>query len=257
MKGNRIFLGMAFLAMMVFMGYPAQSGSLARPMQAQPVQVQPAHDTNRPLQPLPPVPAQVVPAVDFNRPAQPLPPVPAQVVPAVDFNRPLQPLPLAKSSTRYVSEREGEEHEGEMHDYDYYPGYGYGYYPGYYDRDWGLGWGWGYPNYWGWGYPYSYYGSRDYQRQELRQLAMAGMGQVDIHVKPGDTQVYVNGRDVGKASQFDGNPGYLWLKAGNYDLAFYENGYQTIDREIHVRPGVEYKIKTKMEHGTATLPQMP
>jgi hypothetical protein len=205
MKGNRIFLGMALLAMTVFLAYPAVSAQ--------------AQSRDR-------------------------------------TDRPAQPASQVKSGTKYVDAHEAQNKEkGEMHNRFSYSAHGS--YPRYY----GWGWWYGYPYYYGFpysnDYPFPFFGYRTLERHELHRLAKADMGIVDIHVMPENAEVYLDGRPIGKASHFDGSPGYLRLKAGGYDLALYRNGYQTIEGEIHVRPGVEYKVKATMERGTATLPETP
>ena len=148
----------------------------------------------------------------------------------------------------------------------YYPGY----YPGRYYSDywypyrysWWLGyWGWyGWPypyypyphtvpyyGYGGGGYPYepAYYGSR----------VRPSMGALDLDLKPGDTQIWLNGQLIGTADSFDGWPQYLWLEEGDYHFVFFYPGRRTIAREYKVYPGVVIDVEDRLEEGESTPPE--
>jgi hypothetical protein len=177
---------------------------------------------------------------------------PERARPARQTIRPAQPLPGAGTGITTVDEHQGKKGEkGETHDHLLFE------YPDYYYWRWSNG----YPYHYGFpyssDYPLSYNSYQAFKRHELRQLANIDMGQVDIHVKPERAEVYVNGKPVGRASHFDGHPAPLWLRPGDYNLAFYENGYRTIERDVHVTPGGQYKVRARMEHGTAVSPERP
>ena len=61
-----------------------------------------------------------------------------------------------------------------------------------------------------------------------RAARLSGLGALDLNIKPKKTAVYVDGKYVGVASDFDGSPGYLWLKKGTHQLVFHKDGYRTL-----------------------------
>ena len=113
-------------------------------------------------------------------------------------------------------------------------------------------------------YGYPYIGARGsysyhlYQQQAerdaLRELAVAGLGGLDLNVKPKQAQIYVNGRQVGQAKAFDGRPGYLWLKEGSHEVIFYRDGYETVVAEFTIQRGVLSEVKLRMTEGKGIEP---
>ncbi len=85
----------------------------------------------------------------------------------------------------------------------------------------------------------------------------AGMGALDLDVKPKKADVYLDGRLIGNADQFDGFPTYLWLEEGTYELAFYRQGYETLYLQYTLYPGVIVDVDYAMRKGKAELPQPP
>jgi hypothetical protein len=145
----------------------------------------------------------------------------------------------------------------------YYGGYYGGYHGGYYSPYhnyfyWGpyFGWGW-----WGGWWPgdgyYGYYGGSNFPRYYDDRYGRydATAGALDIDVAPGKTEVWIDGRYVGIADNFDGFPQYLWLDKGVYDLALYREGYQTIARQITVYAGTVVSIDDRMQRGESVKPQ--
>ncbi len=148
----------------------------------------------------------------------------------------------------------------------YYPyrGYhSYGWNP--YRYSWHLGFG-----YWGWydwhnpypyhAYPHTYYDYRPghygpyrvpYYASQVRET----MGALDLDLKPGDTQIYLDGHHIGTADNFDGWPQYLWLDQGDYHFVFYAEGRRTIAREYKILPGVVIDVEDRLEHGESTPPE--
>jgi hypothetical protein len=125
----------------------------------------------------------------------------------------------------------------------------------------GGGWGWGY---WGWpgwygyyGYPYGYYdGARVYGPSS--QYAV-----IDTDVSPEEAQVYLDGRYIGTADDFDGYPDYLYLQPGRYRIEFRLDGYQTLTRQIEARPGMKLDFTDKLRkiagarrHGSYEHPRL-
>jgi hypothetical protein len=118
----------------------------------------------------------------------------------------------------------------------FYPWYGYGY---------GFGWG----PYWGWG-PFPYYSGG----AEMGAAMVAGMGAVELKVKPNRADVWVDNRYVGEARDLDGYPNYLWLSDGAHKLAVYKSGYKVFQEDIDVRRGMKSELKVKLEPGESAPP---
>ena len=85
----------------------------------------------------------------------------------------------------------------------------------------------------------------------------AALGALDLDVKPKSADVYLDGRLIGDADQFDGFPTYLWLDEGTYELAFYREGYETLFLQYSVYPGVIVDVDYHLKRGKAILPQAP
>ena len=85
----------------------------------------------------------------------------------------------------------------------------------------------------------------------------AGLGALDLNVRPKRAQVYLNGNYIGNAGRFDGRPDYLWLKDGTYELALYLEGHATVVREITVQPGAVLDVEFRLPPGSATRPEQP
>lgn len=106
-----------------------------------------------------------------------------------------------------------------------------------------LGWhgggGWGWRGGWGWGWPYygPYYGYYSHP---------PAWAAVDTDVSPEEARVYLDGRYIGIADDFDGYPDYLYLKRGHYRLEFKLDGYETKTVEIDARPGTKLDIDDKL-----------
>ncbi len=93
---------------------------------------------------------------------------------------------------------------------------------------WGWGWGWGYP-----GYAYERYGD---------SYGPAAWSRVKTDVEPDEARLYLDGRLIGTADDFDGWPDYLYLQRGHYRLEFRLSGYETKTVELDARPGQTLKI---------------
>jgi hypothetical protein len=111
----------------------------------------------------------------------------------------------------------------------------------------GGGWGWGY---WGWPGYYGYYGpgygyyggyGRPYAYGPASNWAV-----IDTDIAPEEAQVYLDGRYIGTADDFDGNPDYLYLKPGRYRIEFRLEGFATLTRQIEARPGMKLDFKDKL-----------
>lgn len=129
----------------------------------------------------------------------------------------------------------------------YYGGGWYG--GGYYSYPYGF-----WPRFW-WGVlwdDYPYY----YPHGEPGYYGRGGeTGALDLDIYPGRTEVFVDGKPLGKVDAFDGWPRYLWLPKGTYDVVFYLDGYRTIARQITVYPGTVIDIDDRMEEGDSVRPE--
>lgn len=135
--------------------------------------------------------------------------------------------------------------------FGYYPS-SWSYYHWYpYRYSWWLGyWGW----YGWWDYypyspgPYPYYGYGPYRPRD----GGPGLGGLDLDLKPGDTQIYLDGQLIGTADNYDGWPRYLWLEPGDHHLIFWHQGRRPIVREYTIRPDVVIDVTDRLEPGEAT-----
>jgi hypothetical protein len=102
----------------------------------------------------------------------------------------------------------------------------------------GWGWGWGWPGWYGYypGYPEygSYYGARS--RWTV----------IKTDISPEEALVYLDGRYIGTADDFDGWPDNLYLGPGHYRIEFRLEGYQSVTKEVDARPGVALDFKDKL-----------
>lgn len=138
-------------------------------------------------------------------------------------------------------------HRGGSH---HYTSYHHSYYP----RSPFYWYGYYYPFYYGhYAYGYPHYGRYD----RYRYSSGEALGALDLDVRPEKAEVYVDGRFVGVADNFDGFPSYLWLEPGTYEIAFYKEGYETVTRAVKVPPGTEIGFEDRMVAGTAVKPEAP
>ena len=110
-------------------------------------------------------------------------------------------------------------------------------------------------------YPYysPFYGSPALYRAPEGGLPPAAaramdLGALDLKVKPGKAEVWVDGEYVGPARSFDGYPSYLWLKSGRHEIVLYREGYQTFEQTIRVQPGAVVDLKVKLLEGPSEPP---
>ena len=164
-------------------------------------------------------------------------------------------------------------------EYNHYGYYGGGYYPYY---GYGYGYGYGYPyygygyGYWPyayWGYPYSYgigfsyYGGYPYSAYGYGPYGYYGGGggdgggggtyetrsdavvQVRTLVDPPQTLVYVDGRQAGKADDFDGMFQRLNISPGRHEIALKLDGYGTHTYTVYTGPEETLKLRWDMVKG--------
>jgi len=104
---------------------------------------------------------------------------------------------------------------------------------------WGWGWGWGWPGWYGYpGYYPGYYAPGYGARSQWAVI--------DTDISPEEAYVYLDGRYIGTADDFDGYPDYLYLGPGHYRIEFRLEGYQSITKEVDAQPGVYLDFKDKL-----------
>lgn len=110
---------------------------------------------------------------------------------------------------------------------------------------WGPGWGWWGPAWYGpaWGYPRVY-----------PNPAYGNFGALDTDISPERAEVWVDGKRVGVADDFDGYPNFLWLEKGTYDVVFYLPGHRTLARQYSIYPGLVIDVEDRLEKGEAIHP---
>jgi len=164
-------------------------------------------------------------------------------------------------------------HGGSGYGHGGYPYRGYGGYRPYYPywgwAAWGSGWGWGwgYAPYWStwwWGGPWG--GSSYYVAPDSVAGGSVGVGArqgryaiVKTDVSPQEAQIYLDGKYIGSADDFDGYPDFLYLGQGKYQIEFRMPNYMTYATELDVTAGQQLKIeeKLKLEPGKSALDAFP
>jgi hypothetical protein len=117
-------------------------------------------------------------------------------------------------------------------------------------------WGWGFGGYYGaygpfFGPPYAY---QPEGGVDLSAAMMAGYGGVDLDVKPGHAEVWVDGKYVAEARDLDGYPSFLWLKEGVHRVIVYKGGYVRFEEDIEVGRGVKKNLRVRLEKGESEAP---
>jgi hypothetical protein len=109
---------------------------------------------------------------------------------------------------------------------------------------WGYGWGWGFGPYGFYGYygPYGYYGGSRSGYGNNSDWAV-----VDTDVSPEETRVFLDGRYIGLADDFDGHPDYLYLRPGNYSLEFRLEGYESATVSVNAKPGAKVSLNNHLK----------
>ena len=146
-----------------------------------------------------------------------------------------------------------------------YRGAGWGYHP----YGWGSGWGWApYYSSWWWGGPNGYIGTGGYGYGDGDEVAVGNVGVstrtgryavVKTDVSPEEAQIFLDGKFIGSADDFDGMPDFLYLGTGKYHIEFRLPGYQSLATDLEVSRGQRVRLdqKLKLEPGKSALDQFP
>jgi PEGA domain len=131
---------------------------------------------------------------------------------------------------------------------------------------WGWGWGWWPYDAWWWGGGPGVYvvagdgygdgyadGNVDVATRTSRYAV------VKTDVSPEEAQVYLDGKYIGTADDFDGMPDYLYLGPGKYHLEFRLTNYETFATDLDVTRGQRVRLdrKLKLQPGKSALDQFP
>src|SRR5262245_42844918 len=112
--------------------------------------------------------------------------------------------------------------------------------------------GFGFGPYWGpyWG-PWAYGppGGID-----MSAAFASGYGAIDLNAKPGDADVWVDGKYIAAAKDLDGYPSYLWLSEGAHHVIIYKGGYARFEEDVEVARGYRRELKVRLEKGESQPP---
>ena len=101
------------------------------------------------------------------------------------------------------------------------------------------------PFFWGGPYGYGPYGYWQYPYHGPVHFDLTGAAR--LQVTPKETQIFVDGYFVGTADKFDGTFERLRVEAGEHELEFYLDGYQTVRQPVLFRREGTITIKHVME----------
>jgi hypothetical protein len=111
---------------------------------------------------------------------------------------------------------------------------------------------WGPWDWWIWGCPYDpgcygppYVpdggGEPGYQEDDQDDWGM-----VDTEIWPDQARVYLEGRYIGAAEDFDGSRGFLYLRPGDYTLEFRLEGFHSASMDLNVEAGAKIELNRKL-----------
>jgi PEGA domain len=116
----------------------------------------------------------------------------------------------------------------------------------------------GFPYYsFGWGPDFGPYGPHAFAPPggiDMNVAMLAGFGAVNLNVKPGQAEVWVDGKYVADAKDLDGYPSYLWLQEGVHRVVVYKGGFARFDEQIEVQRGMRKDLKVRLEKGDSDPP---
>jgi hypothetical protein len=76
---------------------------------------------------------------------------------------------------------------------------------------------------------------------------MARYAAIDTDISPETAEVYLDGKYIGTADDFDGFPDFLYLKSGKYTIEFRHPAYETMTVNITARRGQKLAFNQEMK----------
>jgi hypothetical protein len=70
---------------------------------------------------------------------------------------------------------------------------------------------------------------------------------VKTDVQPDEAALYLDGKLIGTADDFDGYPDLLYLRKGNYSLEFRLDGYEPLSVTVNAAPGRFFRIDQRLK----------
>lgn len=113
---------------------------------------------------------------------------------------------------------------------------------------WGWGWGWG-PSWawWGWGSPWGWGpGYANVVVVDGRRPAPSRYAAVKTDVTPEAAELFLDGKYIGIADDFDGFPDLLYLGPGTYSLELRHPLYRSLSRTLDLRAGQQVTLDDEM-----------
>jgi hypothetical protein len=86
------------------------------------------------------------------------------------------------------------------------------------------------------------------------ETEMADFAIVDTDIEPEEALLYLDGRFIGSADDFDGHPDFLYLEPGRYRLECRHRKLPTRVLELEVEAGLRYKLDFEMKEHRCRRP---
>lgn len=103
---------------------------------------------------------------------------------------------------------------------------------------------WGYPGPYPYYYPY-YYAPVGYPGYVA--VSYPNVGLADLDVSPEEAQVYIGGKLIGTADDFDGFPRYLALRPGTRTIVMKHPGYADLKVNLRIVRGGMARVRMDMK----------
>ena len=85
-----------------------------------------------------------------------------------------------------------------------------------------------------------------------QNISAPNLAVVNTQIKPKHTRLLLDGRPIGRAGDFDGGPGPLFLRPGRYRIEAVFGGYRTTVFEVDARSNCLFRIKHLMSRISGT-----
>lgn len=104
------------------------------------------------------------------------------------------------------------------------------------------------------GYAYGYAGWGPWLGPVWTPGPPPNRGLIDTDIQPEDATVYVDGKRIGEADDFDGFPEMLQLRPGHRKIEFRHKGYRPLVVEVDLERGWLLRLDDELERGDADDP---